>query len=439
MPGFPALLAFITLCFTIACAKPPVQASTSGEFLLVYSGNTLGELKPCGCSGEEDQGGIEKRMTYLKKTRAENKHMVLVDTGDNFDAPTRQGKIKARYLIESMQAMNYDAVLTGDKDYLYGEKFLIDRGPLPWLGSNFKHDAIPFAPAKIKKFDNGIKLALLAVGDPELYYAAHSSQLHIGDPEEAVRSSVQALQKSEAPDIIVLMTHMTRDRALPFLDIDGVHIVVNGNIESAEDVIDMKAVRKDGKIFAQTSPRGQKMGEIRVQIGADGSLDFKHQMVPLASKFEFDPAMSELYARYNEEVEGLFFETMAARRDKNKNKRFASSKVCKNCHSEAYKTWKNSRHGHAYDTLVKVNKSFDPECLACHVVGLNQDGGFVSEIDTPELKNVQCENCHGDGAGHAQSPQAGFGRNANAACKNCHSSDHSPKFNFNAYWPKIKH
>ena len=41
--------------------------TSSRELLIVYSGNTLGELKPCGCTEEEDQGGFERRMTYLKQ------------------------------------------------------------------------------------------------------------------------------------------------------------------------------------------------------------------------------------------------------------------------------------------------------------------------------------------------------------------------------------
>jgi mono/diheme cytochrome c family protein len=101
--------------------------------------------------------------------------------------------------------------------------------------------------------------------------------------------------------------------------------------------------------------------------------------------------------------------------------------------------WSQSRHGRAYDTLAKINKAFDPECLACHVTGWNLAGGFVSEVDTPELKNVQCEVCHGPRLKHMQAPAAGFGKNAKSACAQCHVKNHSPNFNFDKYWPKIRH
>jgi hypothetical protein len=86
-----------------------------------------------------------------------------------------------------------------------------------------------------------------------------------------------------------------------------------------------------------------------------------------------------------------------------------------------------------------VNKSFDPECLVCHTTGFGKPGGFISEIDTPKLKNVQCEICHGVRLEHAQNPQGGFAGEAKAACGKCHVKKHSPKFNFSQYWPRIRH
>ena len=64
---------------------------------------------------------------------------------------------------------------------------------------------------------------------------------------------------------------------------------------------------------------------------------------------------------------------------------------------------------------------------------------LVYFVDTPELKNVQCEVCHGAGKKHASAPRPGFGNQAKKACNKCHVKNHSPKFNYTQYWPKIKH
>ncbi len=434
---FLSLTSILSLGFLFSfCSSPSVRAH-SGEVLVIYSGNTLGELKPCGCSREEDQGGVERRATYLKKTLTKHGNVLLLDTGDSFDQPTQQGKIKAHYLMKSLQAMNYSAIMLGDKDLVYGKDFIKNQPGIPWVGSNYKIDGLPLSRYKIKQFNKGLKVAILAVGDPALFYSDKSQQME--SAEKTVKALVLELQSQEQPDLILLMTHMKRDKALSFLSTPGIDIIVNGNIEKATDVIDMNPVERDGKIFVQAGPRGQKMGELSIKISASGEKSFSQKMVPLGSAFEFDVEMTALYEKYNEEIETLFFETMTARRSKTTEKVYAGDTICKTCHSKGHETWTQSRHGHAYATLKKVNKAFDPECLVCHVVGFNKPGGFISELDTPDLENVQCENCHGSGLQHSQSPQPGFGSQAKKACVQCHVKNHSPKFQFDKYWSKIKH
>ena len=106
-------------------------------------------------------------------------------------------------------------------------------------------------------------------------------------------------------------------------------------------------------------------------------------------------------------------------------------------------------------------RDFDPECIACHVVGWNAtellpyQGGFLSERETPLLVSVGCEACHGPGEHHARAEMG-----ANAAlqerlrlairlpvdgglarrhCLTCHDGDNSPNFDFETYWEKIEH
>jgi cytochrome c554/c'-like protein/calcineurin-like phosphoesterase family protein len=407
------------------------------QILIVYSGNTLGELKPCGCSREEDQGGIERRMSYMEAVRARTKNTLIVDTGDNFKEPTRQGKIKAKYLMQAMSEMKYDAVTFGDHDFVYGNSFISEQEEIPWVLSNME-SSLPISKARVKRFGENLSAAVIAVADPDLLYGSHHSAMQVTDPQEAVKSQIRALAKIKAPDVIVLLTHMKRDKALRYLDIEGVDVVINGHIEKDTDVIDMDPVLKDGKIFVQPGPRGQKMGELLVTLDDQGKKSFAQKMVPLGSKVPMSATMTELYQVYNQEVEELFFASLSQRKN-NKKKLFATETVCKTCHPKTHKTWQHSRHGKAYNTLRRVKKAFDPECLACHVTGWNQAGGFISEIDTPELENVQCEVCHGPALNHSQAPAAGFGQDARQACKNCHVKNHSPRFDFDTYWEKIKH
>jgi hypothetical protein len=74
------------------------------------------------------------------------------------------------------------------------------------------------------------------------------------------------------------------------------------------------------------------------------------------------------------------------------------------------------------------------------VVGLNTEGGFRSPAETPHLKDVGCESCHGGGAAHAQAPTAQkMPRASAAACSQCHVPEHSPNFDYARFWAKIRH
>jgi len=413
---------------------------SSRELVIVYSGNTLGELKPCGCAKEEDQGGFERRLTYLKQVFANSKNILLVDTGDNFKEPSTQGKIKARYIMQAMSTSKYDAVIPGDKDLVYGESFLNDDAPIPWLLSNAELKKINPPKIRIKKLENGLTVAMLALIDPNLYYDAKHSGGSIKDPRKSAKKLIKKVKISEHPDVIVLLTHMKREKAISMLKLSGVDVVINGHIEKDTDIIDMTHIKRNGKVFVQSGPKGQKMGELTVHIDSKGKKSFKQRIIPLDSNVKPDPEMIKWYEKYNREVEDLFFTSLETRKNKHgKQKIFASEQTCLTCHPSKHKLWNLSRHSHAYETLNRVNKAFDPECLSCHVTGWGSDGGFISEVDTPELKNVQCEACHGPRLGHIKGLQQNLKLDAKKACMNCHIKNHSPNFNFSKYWPKIKH
>jgi len=407
------------------------------ELLIIYTGNTFGELKPCGCDKEEEQGGIERRMSYLKSARTAN--TLLVDLGDNFKEATRQGKLKAEYLTDSMLRMQYDAITLGEKDLVYGNKFLRDLGPVPWVSSNIAIEGISLPPYRIKQFASGLKVAVLAVSDADLFYASPDSNVKVGDALHSVERILPDLIALERPHLVVLLSHMRREQGLQLLEVAGVDVVINGHIETDADQIDMTPVVKGQKVFVQPSPLGQKMGELRITWAAGESKVYDQKMVRLDAKVPFDPEMASLYEEYNAKVEDLFLASLAEKRRKKSAPVYATEKTCLTCHAPAHQAWTASRHGHAYETLRKVNKSYDPECLICHTTGFNQPGGFISEIDTPSLKNVQCEMCHGPRLQHSQAPKGGFAHLAVQACQRCHVPKHSPKFNYGRYWPRIQH
>jgi hypothetical protein len=134
---------------------------------------------------------------------------------------------------------------------------------------------------------------------------------------------------------------------------------------------------------------------------------------------------------------------------------FVGNGECASCHVQEQAFWETTKHAHAVETLEKRNKLFDQSCIGCHVVGYEKPGGSVigklhyeAELGDrtieKNLEDVGCENCHGPGSKHIQSPLDASGTPQHIdptpgedACMQCHVPEHSPKFNFDAYLKDI--
>ena len=84
---------------------------------------------------------------------------------------------------------------------------------------------------------------------------------------------------------------------------------------------------------------------------------------------------------------------------------YAGAKKCKVCHIKIYKSWRETPHAKAMESLepgVKTEEkrkagldagkdySNDPACIACHTTG-----------SSPSFAGIQCEACHGPGKSYS--------------------------------------
>jgi len=140
---------------------------------------------------------------------------------------------------------------------------------------------------------------------------------------------------------------------------------------------------------------------------------------------------------------------------------YVGSDKCEKCHANAYAVWKSSAHSHAYQTLEKASRpslrQYDAECVVCHVIGFGYQGGFGGEKQTPNLKDVRCESCHGPASLHVANPKNQAFREAlnpwkaqpgedgakrvgriDQSCQKCHDTDNDVRWSFDK-WKLIAH
>jgi hypothetical protein len=160
------------------------------------------------------------------------------------------------------------------------------------------------------------------------------------------------------------------------------------------------------------------------------------QAVPLESRIADDPMARKVYDNYQRRIAqfGLIHQV-----PRTNEIAYVGSGKCASCHQEATRVHNASKHAVAYETLQNDRHDKDPECVTCHVVGLDSTNGFV-DGKTPHLAEVGCESCHGGGTAHIESPYANkMGKAGLERCTSCHTPKTSPNFNSQIAWAKIRH
>ena len=109
------------------------------------------------------------------------------------------------------------------------------------------------------------------------------------------------------------------------------------------------------------------------------------------------------------------------------------------CHGQDCSSWAGSKHAHAWQTLTERGYHVDSYCQHCHTTGFGLPGGFESATKAGQLHSVGCESCHGPSHVHAKNPKVRTMFAAKDQCATCHDRENSPTFQYDTFWPKMRH
>ena len=421
------------ISFFLVLGQVVASPATPRSMTLVYSGNLDGELEPCGCSLEGNLGGVLRHISTIDAWRETSPSLFLLSSGGMIVSYTPHDKTTGEFILKGYEQMGFDAIGVQWPDRSYGDDFLT-QFDLPWLSSN--SDGAFLSEKVISRGD--VSLAIYSWLDPRKM----DGMVALSESDKALAFIEAGLREAKGKkQTTVLLTTLNLKKAQNLLPLDNVDILL---IKSSYEVFgEPKMVGKT--LVLQPGSRGMRFARIEATLDDSGKIAaYEHEVKSLRPEIVDSPRMLDWYQAYTDRLKEDYIASVALKKKLAADgSPFMGAKACKTCHVEAYDTWRGTRHAKAYRALVKVNKAFDSACVKCHVVGFEVAGGFIDSELTKKLANVQCESCHGAAAAHVES--GGKVAVANKTwgkeemCGQCHVQKHSPSFDVEVYWSKIKH
>ncbi len=370
---------------------------------------------------------------------------LVVDTGDFFGLAGEQDSLKSGFLVQAMGTLGYDVVTLGEREFNFGQRYLLDtfkNTKIDVVSANivFADSKKPFVKPYVIRKVCSARVALFGLIGKEMKIRQRPGEpvLEILDPTEIAKKLIPELRKKA--DVIVLLSHlgMTESQKMT-IDAPGIDVMIFGHLPG----LYRSVVKTQEVVTIRGGERGQHIPQLHIVVDDGKISSFDGEVVVLDDKVPADEPMAQSVDAFSDGMNRRFQDKNAAQREQAERQthaqltgeRYLGEATCRRCHEMEYKLYTSQKHAHAFQTLIDNQRDATPECLPCHVVGMGQSGGFVSRQGTPQLVNVQCENCHGMGTAH---PQSGSIVGPDV-CMTCHTHEQTPNFHYDEMVSKIVH
>ena len=462
---------------------------TQPEFALFVTGRQHGYIEPCGCTGLDNQnGGMMRRHTALKQVKALGWDVIPIDIGNQVRRFGAQPVIKLKHTWESLcQIMDYKAVGLGPDDLKLSAVDLLQT-----IENAKKDDSSNiFVCANAVVLDQSFTTRFLIiptksgkkvgvtyiVGDEEVK-EINNSEITFQPTEDALTEVVPKMQEAGCDTMVLMCKSSLEDcraiaKKFPVFDL----LVTGGGAGEPTFRPEMVKAGEHTTQMIQVGTKGMYAGVVGFYPGKENPI--RYERITLSSRFEDSEEIKVVFKNYQNELKAMGLERLGLKPVKHPaDRQFVGSRVCADCHSTAYKIWKDGVDGqggpHFRATLdltepgerTWVKRHHDPECLSCHVTGWHPQEYFPYQsgylkLEDNLLHGNGCENCHGPAGRHVAAENGDIDVSIEEMenlrkelvvtkdeakkemCMSCHDIDNSPDFHedgaFEEYWKKIEH
>lgn len=443
----PALL-LAGMLLLAGCGPREVRAPV--EVPIYFTCDTRGRLEPCGCF-EGQFGGLTRLKTVLDA--APEAQTLRLDVGDALAGSEDFDLIEYRYMQRAFAAMHYDALNLGHREAQLSIAQLRDlkrTATAPMISANLldKSTGLPVFDSWRVVERGGYRIAIIGVLDPRGAGDSLGEGVLIGDMASAITRCVQEVRPKA--DAVILLAFANEEALAKLAEqFYEATAILGGKVRQPSQ--ELKQENRSLIYFVTNESRA--LGKLRIRLAAGESpkpvsneIQLLHDKIPQARAFR------ELAQAYRDEVRRTRLNIdhhdasgadavpgVSARAE------YVGSERCVTCHVSAAAVWSKSSHARAFDALIARGSDADPKCIGCHTIGFGSPSGYRREFGAEKRVHVGCESCHGPGSMHVDRRE---GNRANeflyrpldaGDCVKCHHGEFSRPFDWNEFWPPIKH
>ncbi len=416
------LLVFFATLAALAAARRP------STVVLLFTGDTQGFLVPCGCK-TVPAGGLARRAGLLQALREREKPfpVVPVEIGHGF-----ADRGPAREILNRTLGRFYRKTGTlvglGSYDLLLGPEALRQAAP----GVSFH-----LAGREPHRGSHEIPLGGWGVGP----WGRPTGRLRIvflseSEPEGVpLRPPLEVLEEElsrGSRDGVLVTGQLSTETVLRILK---AHPEILAVVAQWGTQVTSTPQRVNGSWVIWVGDRGRRAATV-VATRTPRGWEILPRVDYLGPEVPEDRAVAAAVAETLGEVEaenGGALERLT--RPAPPEGSYVGASACGPCHGKAHEVWRKTRHARATEDLAVDHQTENPDCLRCHATGVGKAGGYPAR--GVDLSGVQCEACHGPGAGHPPGKMAV--PPLEKVCSGCHTKRDSPLFEPSAYWLLVQH
>jgi 5'-nucleotidase/UDP-sugar diphosphatase len=309
------LVGLLLACSTMKEAKPPSGAAVH-HLVILHTNDTHGHPVRFFKDPAPNVGGLAARATIVKRTRKQNKSVLVLDAGDINTGKPESNLFKARPDIEGFNYIGYDAMAIGNHEFDNALDVLMEQMKLadfPFLSANVRttQGELLTLPYIIKEFE-GFKVAIFGVTTKETEFLAHPDNIRglvFQDEVEVAKQLVPALRKQV--DIVIALAHMgiynspaSGSKRLA-AEVSGIDLIVDGHSHTKLDAPIVITHPESGHktLIVQAWKWGLVLGRVDLFIQQKRVIDYKFEAIPVNLKeVEKKPDGAMAYHVIGEEI-----------------------------------------------------------------------------------------------------------------------------------------